>query len=534
MPASDDIALLQSFVKEHSEAAFTTLVSRHIGLVYSAALRQTGSAPMAEEVTQAVFIILARKAGSLGKGVVLSGWLYQTARLTAANHLRAEIRRTRREQEAYMNALENDNETAVDAAAWQQIAPTLETAMGSLSQSDRDAIVLRYFENKDMSAVAAELNVSEVATRKRLNRAIERLRKFFSKRGITLSAAALGTAVSAGSVHAAPASLALAVSATAIKGSTTAASTTTLVKLTMKTMNWIKLKFAIRVGSIVLLGGGAATVAISQTSSTTSDIITAQDIVKQSQSTYAALSSYSDTGTVLTEVSGTSINTTFTTKLQRPNQYRIDWTQSKGGYTSKGIVWSAGTGNYLVMGTEKGIETAKPQAIDTMEGALASATGISGGVTANVPGTFFNLNWGGQFKALASPTSKVRRLDDEPVGDTDCNVLENSAAPRKLPNNSGSTGTTTTRLWIGKRDHLLHQIQTSMDGNSISFNLTDTEIKTALEKQGKPATPEDISRVRKTMETSMKAVHGKIVFTQTHENIVINASYPATDFARSP
>src|SRR5258707_435589 len=147
MPSNDDIELLQSFVKENSESAFATLVSRYIGLVYSAALRQTGSAPMAEEITQAVFIILARQADSLGNGVVLSGWLYQTARLTAANHLRTEIRRARREQEAYMNALDNENTTSVDTD-WEQIAPALETAMGNLSQADRNVIVLRYFENK--------------------------------------------------------------------------------------------------------------------------------------------------------------------------------------------------------------------------------------------------------------------------------------------------------------------------------------------------------------------------------------------------
>ena len=532
MPSTDDIALLQSFVKENSEAAFATLVSRHIGLVYSAAFRQTGSAQIAEEITQAVFIILARKACSLGKGVVLSGWLYQTARLTAANYLRTEIRRACREQEAYMNALDNENETSADADAWQQIAPALESAMGSLSQGDRDAIVLRYFENKDMPTVAATLNVSEVATRKRVNRAVERLRKFFCKRGITLSAAALGTAVSAGSVQAAPASLAVAVSTTAFNGSAATASTAVLVKLTMNTMNWLKIKFVVGVSSIVLLGGGVVTVAISQTSA--SDGLTALDIANQSQSAYNALSSYSDTGKVLAEVSGTITKTTFNIKLQRPDQYRIDWSLTTTGFSSRGVVWSDGRSNLLVMSAGTSLETGTPQSFSTMENAIAAASGISGTAAANIPGTFFDLNWGGQFKTLATPGFIVQRQADESVGDIDCYVILRGMAPAILPNDGGFTGTT-TQLWIGKRDHLIHKLQMiTPEGSTVSVNLTDAEIKTMLEKQGQPTTSAAISAMRKMMAATAKAMHGKIVFTQTHENITTNEQFPASDFARSP
>jgi RNA polymerase sigma factor (sigma-70 family) len=102
MLAMDDMALLQEYALRNSEEAFATLVSRHIDLVYSAALRHVGNHHQAQEITQAVFVILARKARSLSPKTVLPGWLFQTARLTAANHLRSEIRRARREQEAYM------------------------------------------------------------------------------------------------------------------------------------------------------------------------------------------------------------------------------------------------------------------------------------------------------------------------------------------------------------------------------------------------------------------------------------------------
>jgi DNA-directed RNA polymerase specialized sigma24 family protein len=122
MPELDDHELLAEFASSESETAFAALVARYVNLVYSAGLRFTGNRHHAEESTQAVFIILARKAGSLRRGVVLGGWLYQTARLTAANFMKREIRRQQREQEAYMQSTLN----GPDAAAWEQIAPFLD------------------------------------------------------------------------------------------------------------------------------------------------------------------------------------------------------------------------------------------------------------------------------------------------------------------------------------------------------------------------------------------------------------------------
>ena len=89
----DDHELLAEYARTESEAAFATLVARYVNLVYSAALRFTGNPHHAEEITQAVFIILAQKAGRVAARTVLSGWLYQTARLTAANFVKGEIRR---------------------------------------------------------------------------------------------------------------------------------------------------------------------------------------------------------------------------------------------------------------------------------------------------------------------------------------------------------------------------------------------------------------------------------------------------------
>src|SRR5882724_5890369 len=256
MPEPDDIALLKQFAENDSELAFAEIVSRHLNLVYSTALRPVGNAHAAQEISQAVFIILARKAKSLGAKTILSGWLYQTTRLTAANYLRTVIRRRNREQEAYMQS--TLNETADET--WLQIAPILDDAISKLGAKDRDAIVLRFFENKNLGEVGAALGASEDAAKMRVNRALEKLRKIFTKRSAAFSAAAIAGAVSANSVQAAPVGLAKTISAVAIaKGAAAGGSTLTLVKGALKIMAWTKMKSAVVAGAVVLLAAGTTT-----------------------------------------------------------------------------------------------------------------------------------------------------------------------------------------------------------------------------------------------------------------------------------
>ena len=260
MPESDDIRLLKQYADENSEAAFAELVARYVNLVYSAALRTVGNAHAAEEITQAVFIILARKAKSLGAKMVLSGWLYQTARLTAANYLRAEIRRQHREQEAYMQAILNEPESE----AWRQISPLLDDAMGRLGEKDRNAIVLRFFENKNLSEVGLALGASEDAAKMRVNRALEKLRKIFTKRGVALSGAIIAGAVSTNSIQAAPLALAKTISVVATaKGAAAGGSTLALVKGALKIMAWTNAKSAVvAVVAVVLAAGTATTIVV--------------------------------------------------------------------------------------------------------------------------------------------------------------------------------------------------------------------------------------------------------------------------------
>lgn len=272
----DDHALLRQYAEQNSEAAFAALVTRHLDKVYSVALRHTRNVHAAEEITQAVFVILAKKSGRLGAKVILSGWLYETARLTAVTFIRSEIRRARREQEAHMQTALNENESEV----WPHIAPLLDDAMAKLSEADRHAIVLRYFDGQSLGEVGAALGASEDAAKKRVTRAVEKLRSFFTKRGVTLKATALTAAISANSVQATPLGLAATVTATAAKGTLVSATLTTLVKGTMKTMTWLKIKFAVGVSVAALLAGGAATVAISG-SNTNADnkAVSAEDTV---------------------------------------------------------------------------------------------------------------------------------------------------------------------------------------------------------------------------------------------------------------
>jgi RNA polymerase sigma factor (sigma-70 family) len=252
---NDDMALVREYAARQSEQAFETLVSRNVSLVHSAALRQLRDPHLAEEITQTVFIILARKAGSLNPKTILPGWLYRTTRYVAAAALKIQRRREHREQEAQMQAVIQEAQTD---PAWEQFSPLLDEAMANLRDKDRDAIVLRYFQNRSLRDVGAVLGVDEYAAQKQVARALEKLHAFFTKRGVRSTAEIIAGAISANSVQTAPALLAKSVTAVAIaKGATASISTLTLIKGALKIMAWTKIKTAVVVGVGVLLVGGS-------------------------------------------------------------------------------------------------------------------------------------------------------------------------------------------------------------------------------------------------------------------------------------
>jgi RNA polymerase sigma factor (sigma-70 family) len=249
MQLMDDNELLRQYAQTSSEEAFATLVSRHIDMVYSAALRHVANHHQAEEITQAVFVILAGKARLLSTGTILAGWLFRTTRFTAANYMRAEIRRARREQEACMQS----NLSEDRGSSWQDVAPMLNDAIAGLREGDRNAIVLRFLQGKDYKAVAAALGGTEEAAQMRVGRALEKLRKLFAKRGVVLMASALGGLMAAQATQAAPLGLAASVTLGALQGTSLTASTLTLVKGTLKLMAWTKLKLAVGASVVLLL-----------------------------------------------------------------------------------------------------------------------------------------------------------------------------------------------------------------------------------------------------------------------------------------
>jgi len=257
MHSLDDAELLSRYVMQRSEGAFATLVERHVSLVYSSALRQVRDPHLAEEITQAVFVILARKAGSLRRETVLAGWLCRTAHFAACNTLKAEHRRHRHEQEAYMESLLHEPEPDT----WPQIAPLLDEAVAQLGEADRNAVVLRYYQQKPLDEVGRVLGLNADAAQKRVSRALEKLRKFFTKRGVDSTAATIAETISANSIQAAPVALAKTVTAVAIaKGAAASASTLTLAKGALKIMAWTKAKTAIIAGVVVILAATSTTV----------------------------------------------------------------------------------------------------------------------------------------------------------------------------------------------------------------------------------------------------------------------------------
>lgn len=258
MESLDDIGLLRQYATSGSEAAFEELVNRRIGFVYGAALRQVRDCHLAEEVTQTVFIILARKARNLPAGTVLAGWLFNTTRFTALAQMRALARRRLHEKEIQM---ETETQAAPPDALWRQISPVLDEALSSLAEKERRAVLLRFFENKSMAEVGAALAIGEEAARKRVTRALDKLEKYFTRRGISSTTLLLMAALSAHSMPAAPAALAKTVTILAVaQGATAGTSTIALTKGALKLMFWSKTQTA----AVALVIAGLAAVPVIQ------------------------------------------------------------------------------------------------------------------------------------------------------------------------------------------------------------------------------------------------------------------------------
>jgi RNA polymerase sigma factor (sigma-70 family) len=224
---------LAEYAQTGSETAFRAVVERYVNLVYSAALRLVnGDSHLAEDVAQRVFVDLARMARKLSPEVKLGGWLHRHTCFVAGNTMRGERRRQLRERSAVeMNSMEDHSQ-----ANLALIAPVLDEAINELGAEDRDAIMLRFFEQKDFRSVGDALGSNEEAARKRVSRALDKLHGLLTRRGVVLSATALTAALTSQAVSAAPAGLALSISAAAVASATAGGTTTalTLIELMAK------------------------------------------------------------------------------------------------------------------------------------------------------------------------------------------------------------------------------------------------------------------------------------------------------------
>jgi RNA polymerase sigma factor (sigma-70 family) len=243
-----DNELLRRYAETGSEAAFAELVQRHVGLVYSAALRQVNGDPqMAQDVAQVVFTDLARKATRLSRHPFLAGWLYTSTHFAAAKAVRTECRRRQHEQEASaMHELFQDSTLDAD---WQPLRPVLDQLMHELKEADRTVLLMRFFEHRAFTDMGERLGLSEEAARKRVDRALEKLRLLLAKRGVTTSGT-LGIMLSAHAVQIAPAGLAATLASTSLAAA--AAGTGTTLTL-MKLMTMTKIQAGI-IGGMIGVG----------------------------------------------------------------------------------------------------------------------------------------------------------------------------------------------------------------------------------------------------------------------------------------
>jgi type II secretion system protein G len=263
---TEDQSLLHQYVREGSRPALDQIVRRHIALVYSSALRQVRDPDLSQDITQAVFLVLAQKARTIRSGVALAGWLLAVTRRACVDAMRRRAIQRRHELAAAKN-----ESIAVEADYWAEIEPLLDAAMDRLPAVDRDAIVLRYFNDRSFADVGTELGVSEDTARRRVSRAVEKLRMIFAKDRVALPAAAISGAIA---VHATAATVPPALVTTIISGTAFTTLGTSIAKGAITMMAWTKAKIAASLiaGSLIIAGGGAAivTIALAQPAQTPS------------------------------------------------------------------------------------------------------------------------------------------------------------------------------------------------------------------------------------------------------------------------
>jgi RNA polymerase sigma factor (sigma-70 family) len=237
----DDRELLNAYARDHSEEAFAELVRRHLAWVYSVALRSLGNHALAKDVTQSVFVLLAQKAGRLHSGIILGGWLFRTTRFVGNRALRAEKRRKRREETA-ASMIPSTTIPEENEAVWKQLEPYLDQAVAALTEADRQAILLRFYEKKPLLEIGRHLGLSEEAAKKRVSRAVQKMRDFLVRRGVAVGGTLLAGLLAEQTVQAVPVGLAASVLKTAAVGISSSGVLPQLAHETLNAWRWTKFK----------------------------------------------------------------------------------------------------------------------------------------------------------------------------------------------------------------------------------------------------------------------------------------------------
>jgi RNA polymerase sigma factor (sigma-70 family) len=249
-----DLDILRRHVNDSDPRAFSDLVARHIDWVYAAALRQVRDPHTADDVTQAVFLALSRQAPKLAGGVVLSAWLFRVTRRASAMALRSAGRRRTHERRAAI--MVREEQSTMDEQAWETLAPVLDEVVGKLPKADRQSILLRYYERKSFAEIGAALAIGEPAARKRISRAIERMRALLGGRGMAFAAGALAAGMSSYMSQAAPASTAAAVAAVTATPGLASPMVLSLSRGAVQMISWTNAKIGAGAGLLVLAAIG--------------------------------------------------------------------------------------------------------------------------------------------------------------------------------------------------------------------------------------------------------------------------------------
>ena len=459
----EDRKLLQRYVQDHSQEAFAALTARYVNLVYAVCRRELDNADAAEDVTQAVFLILARKAPTLGRNVVLSGWLFQTARFTARNARLTAQRRASYERKAAEALM--DQQAQTENKQWAEIEPLLNQSLAALKAADRNCILLRFFQGQSFAEVGASLGVSEDAARKRVTRALDKMRQVFTKNGVIVPAVALPVLLAAHAAKAAPTGL-----ASAAARSSPGIPAYQLSEGTLQAMKITRFKLAAGITAAAVLGISTYAVARSIVSAHSQpghvlqqvpgETITAAQIADRCRAAYHALQSYQVTATVdthyLTVADGQSSasHTSATIQFVRPGKIHAEGTDLNGhsfAYVSDGAVTEETT--HTIGGTWR---------LDrNTEMAVASVGGIAAGAATTIPALLLDTSTGiptalGSSDKLLDPEVREDAVQGHP-----CYVLTS---------HSVSTARSETQsLWIDEKTFLLRRSVSDFEHADFTF-----------------------------------------------------------------